>query len=135
MMATMFEDLLEAWDFLAEARGADPAAQRLGYRLARGLTRKAAEKPAAGPPPTPGTPAHAAYRRKTLVKSLGMKTVSAKAKKGPPPAPIPKGTKVAGVELGDSKNESVFAEALFLWEDCDCGCNGKRGGCGKGEKG
>ena len=60
-------------------------------------------------------------------------------KGGPPPAPIPKGSVVgktkAGkpIDLGDGKNESLFGGDLYLWEDCGCGCNGKKGGCSKGK--
>jgi hypothetical protein len=111
----MFGDLLEAWDYMEANRGADPTAQRLSHRLAKGITRQGQEAPAAGPPPTPGTPAHAQHRRKTMIKSLGMKMVGGD-KKTPPPPRIPKGTKVAGVDLGDSKNESTFGEAFAFWD-------------------
>ena len=115
---SMFDDLLEAWDYMeatANRKEADPTALRLGHRLAKGITRQSREQPAGGPPPTPGTPAHAKHRRGNLFKSLGMKMVGGDKKK-PPPAPIPSGTKIAGIDLVGSKEESFFSEEFALWE-------------------
>ncbi len=112
----MFGDLLEAWDILVEARGTSPEQQRLAYRLAKGITKKAQQggEPAGKPPPTPGTPEHKRFRRSTLVKSLGMRMVGIKGNR-PPPIPIKKGTKIAGQELAGAKDESYFGGALHLW--------------------
>jgi len=131
----MFDDLLEAWDALLEGRGSSPEQRRLSYRLAVGKTKQAAGQT---PPPTPGTAGH---RRKTLLKSMGIKSMGmSHGVKGAPPAPIPKGSVVGKtkkgqpIDLAGSKGESIFGGDLFLWEDCGCGCNGKKGGCGKAKK-